>query len=857
MKRFLTAALAASLILTLFSCGGKNTAEPADGTVNTEETAPAIPERVSGEIRKNTIRFSGFDSIAIVKPADASGEVITASSKIYTAVKNATGTDPVFCTDQKKNGEGVLEILIGKTSRDASLDVTDKLRIDDYYIGVNGSSVIVAGGSDASTVKAIEIFALSFASLYEKDEYGPDDFAEFRYTYRISGADIAGVPLDRFSIIYPAGDEDGEYKAQKLRGHIFEEYQYDLVTAEDTAERTSDYEILVGTVSRSETEYLRSEPLPEYCFDIAVKGTKLVFATGSLWAFDTALGTLDSFVKDGVFSVPADTDISVSDASVKKTEHDFVYIRTKGRDGDIPVKKLTLCGADISEYSIVYHDYGESGKGACESEMFAANELRTYIEYATGTVLPLVKDTEPASEREIVVGTTSREKEGAVSVDRTGFGDEGLYIASDGTRLVLAGGEKRGTLYAVYTFLEDYIGCRFFSSDCEIIYCADRIDVPSGISVFEKSDLEYRDNSTFSVLSSRTAPKLKMNSSFRRSLDDAHGGSIKFLNDNEGFVHTMSRYLGLGSDKTQPCLTDEENYEKAIAAIRLYMGIHPDADIVSISQNDNNNYCRCSECARVNREEGSQAGTLIRFVNRIANELGDEFPNVKFMTLAYMYSEEPPKTAPAENVIVELCNFEDCLAHTIGECSESEDFFELLRGWDAITDDLYVWFYGCSFWPGNLMTPFMNFDALYDDFRIFRENGVKGVFIEGITETFGNEFGELRAYLLAKLMWDPDMTKEEYEEAIHEFIAAYYGPVSGMVQNYFDFLRSASGNAHYNLWAGPSDVFDNSLMPLYLNEISKWWATATVIECENPDTGRHIKMLHDGFRYVSGCFPKR
>jgi len=50
-----------------------------------------------------------------------------------------------------------------------------------------------------------------------------------------------------------------------------------------------------------------------------------------------------------------------------------------------------------------------------------------------------------------------------------GLGTDGIVIRNLGDDLILAGGHPRGTLYAVYTFLEDMLGCRWWSSKVSTI----------------------------------------------------------------------------------------------------------------------------------------------------------------------------------------------------------------------------------------------------------------------------------------------------------------------------------------------------------------------------------------------------
>ena len=49
----------------------------------------------------------------------------------------------------------------------------------------------------------------------------------------------------------------------------------------------------------------------------------------------------------------------------------------------------------------------------------------------------------------------------------------------------------RGTVYGVFTFLEDYLGCRFYAPEIEIVPERDRIEIPD-IDDIQTPDFEYR-----------------------------------------------------------------------------------------------------------------------------------------------------------------------------------------------------------------------------------------------------------------------------------------------------------------------------------------------------------------------------
>ena len=88
----------------------------------------------------------------------------------------------------------------------------------------------------------------------------------------------------------------------------------------------------------------------------------------------------------------------------------------------------------------------------------------------------------------------------------------------------------------------------------------------------------------------------------------------------------------------QPCLCDESNYEKALARVMEQLANNTTGKVISISQNDNHNYCKCNQCKAKEAELGTKADILLSFVNRIAEEVAKKYPDVKIHTLAYFFT---------------------------------------------------------------------------------------------------------------------------------------------------------------------------------------------------------------------------
>jgi hypothetical protein len=96
-----------------------------------------------------------------------------------------------------------------------------------------------------------------------------------------------------------------------------------------------------------------------------------------------------------------------------------------------------------------------------------------------------------------------------------------------------------------------------------------------------------------------------------------------------------------------------------------------------------------------------------------------------------------------------------------------------------------VWDYTTNF--GHYQQPFPNFDVLQQNVQFFIDHGVKGIFEQGNYSGGGNgELGPLRAYLLARLLWNP---KTDLQRDMTEFLNAYYGNAAPAMRSYVDLLE--------------------------------------------------------------------
>jgi len=472
----------------------------------------------------------------------------------------------------------------------------------------------------------------------------------------------------------------------------------------------------------------------------------------------------------------------------------------KTRIAVLPIVLLFLVGRGHGAVTLAQNGAAKAvivvAEDAPEPERHAAAELADFLRQITDATFE-ISHTSVAGKSSLLVGpTAARLADAGFSTD--GLGADGIIIRTIGDDLILAGGHPRGTLYAVYTFLDEHLGCRWWSSKVSTI--PEKPTLTAGtLDVRYVPALEYRESFWFDALDGDWSVRNKCNGNSNR-LDDKRGGRHRY----EGFVHTFyplippdkyfedhpewfSEIDGKRSHKrAQLCLTNEQMRAELVKNLKGRLHNHPGATIASVSQNDWRGNCQCDKCAAIEKEEGSPAGLMLRFVNAVAEDIEEDFPNVAISTLAYQYTRKPPKiTKPRDNVIVRLCSIECSFSVPLSH-ERNSTFRDDIVGWSKICHRLYIWDYTTNF--RHHIMPHPNLRVLGPNVRFFVDHSVKGLFEQGAYTTNGAEMAELRAWVLAKLLWDP--TRDE-QELVDEFIAGYYGPAGPHIHEYLKITHDA------------------------------------------------------------------
>lgn len=437
------------------------------------------------------------------------------------------------------------------------------------------------------------------------------------------------------------------------------------------------------------------------------------------------------------------------------------------------------------------------------TEKTAADELQSHINLMTGTEFPICSESEVSSydDHVIYIGATKY----ATRILETDHPDpflfDEIFLKANKNNLVLTGHERRGALYAVYSFLEDVCGCRWFTPDVTRIPNLSAFSFPKDLSISYAPKLHYREiynrNAQISLFSARN----KGNG----NIDPQYGGRISILNGVHSFFKLIppEKYFGehpewfseingkRTAEKTQLCLTNDEMRLELTKNVLAQLRENPETTIVDISQNDQIGFCTCEKCLAVDEEEESHAGTLLRFLNQVATDIEAEFPDIMVETLAYQYTRKPPKfVKPRKNILIRLCSIECDFTRPFSDPS-NRDFYDDLSGWSRISPNLFVWDYVTNY--EDYIGPHPNWHVLAPNIRTLTDHHVNGLFEEGE----GDDFCEMKNWVLMKLMWNSELNTRDLME---DFSETYYGKeATPHIMNYWDILLDAAENSDISI----------------------------------------------------------
>lgn len=461
---------------------------------------------------------------------------------------------------------------------------------------------------------------------------------------------------------------------------------------------------------------------------------------------------------------------------------------------------------------------------ASESEAWAAKELQHWLKETSGAYFPIQFHDQSHEGPQIILGHSEAVRK-ISGKSAPHDGDESYRYFNSGGDIIIYGGKQRGTMYGVMSFLENELGCRWYTPSVTVAPKRHSVTFRS-FDHSEAPGIQVRNDFYFEAFDPLWAARNKMNG--RMWHKDQPGGAKSYWRGHTFFLlvppseyykdhpeyyslingKRIYQYIPEGKTdylETQLCLSNPDVLKIAIKNIKKYMRENPEYDVYCVSQNDNDwESCQCDKCQKIVKKEEAESGIIIWFVNQVAEAVEKEFPHKNIGTFAYLYSEAPPKyIRPRDNVVIRYCTYGACSSHDIKSCPENKKYYEHLKGWSKITKRLYIWDYLVNF--HHYLQPFPNFNVLQSNIQTFREYNAEGIMEQAVFESRGGEFSELKAYLISRLLWNPD---GDTESVINDFMYGYYGRAGKYVRQYFDLLNSKlTPEIHIKNRMKPTDPF--------------------------------------------------
>lgn len=576
-----------------------------------------------------------------------------------------------------------------------------------------------------------------------------------------------------------------------------------------------------------------------------VDGSGTVNAMDSFNLKATIAGTTGAVCDSEAADFDADGKISAMDSFYMKS-YMAGAISDESFESGYNVYKLLIGGYEITDFCIVVPE----GATAQDNAHYAAERMQYYIEVATGVRLDFCYGNENRTRPHAIVYNM-------VALDSPlgeELGYEGYkYDITDGDLNIY--GTMRGNMYCTYDLLER-LGFVFYSGDYTFLWKSRRIELSEGEGETFVPKLNFRMITSFGSEEAHFFAQKLNGSQLYSNEDNTRFGTLtgpRFIN-----AHSYSYYwrmaTGTYTDDDhlyecwqsgeqmqesdygstppwQPCATSNADYEKLLLGLDRTITMiekwghkfsaHVSAMSFSICDNQKG-YCSCRNCTKKFRTEG-YSGLYIDLTNRAARDvkiLYPQYPTLKMMSIIYDHTI-PQTVRPEDNVIIFFCG-QGCNNHPInsGGCTGNKPLIhklhndEVVKSLNAWTEfcheagaEIWFWYYPVSFLF--YMSPCPNVLKLYEDFNfIINECGVDGFYFE--CGGLGYGFESLKSHLASEFIYKPEMSYEEYEKILMDYLYIYYGEGYEYIYDYLVMQNFAGtkDECYLNNYSYPQDMYD-------------------------------------------------
>ncbi len=480
-------------------------------------------------------------------------------------------------------------------------------------------------------------------------------------------------------------------------------------------------------------------------------------------------------------------------------------------------------------------------KNANNYEILGANELQLFIEKATASKLEIIKDNEiNGNEYLISVGDTSLLKnESSVTVDKEKLKDAGLLIKTVDKVVYLVGATGIGTVNAVYEFLKFHVGFKAYAVDMVVYNHLPTLKLLNVNYEYTPSvqfivSNEQENNFDENLIPNNMRMHITMNVTGSGGFNYDGKLYTLFPHSNDYVIsYTEEHKDWFNSKGNQLCYSNEEMIEEFCKRFYNSFVVGKSEPFIMLGVNDFIGSCNCQKCQEGMVKYGGQGGIYVRFMNRVANYVEEQFATEgveRKLTLIglmyYDYDKPPVKTnsdgsyspydesviPDSEGQVTVGCCFapiDACYTHPFNDenCESNKTFYEKYKQWSYLTNELSTYIYATN--SASYLMPFNNWSSYGENFKEFEKLGVRYVYDEACSANGLTSMQSLRIFIRSSLAWNAN---QNVEDLMKEFFSVYYGVGGKYVEEYFnslmeqfEYIYVTTNNQHHTYNYGRHD----------------------------------------------------
>ncbi len=492
-------------------------------------------------------------------------------------------------------------------------------------------------------------------------------------------------------------------------------------------------------------------------------------------------------------------------------------------------------------------------------------EFQRILEQMSGVKIPVVgPDQVTSAGVKIYIGQVPLPN--GLSVDETTLDPRGYCIVATENAVVLRGKTYGGTINALYGFLQDKLGVRWFfptklfeviprQDTLRVEYCSEIHNPSFKGAMFTVGAGIQKEGDVWGERMRRDEGAWKY-----------HGAMVHYL----GYILDSAKYgkshpefyplingqrsIPAPGDRSapQPCLSNPELVKVVVEFCRKTFDENPNALMVAIGENDSRDWCSCEKCQKMDvlplekfNESEQHSDRYFTFANQVARAVNESHPGKMVGCLAYDGTVTPPK---------KIDKLEPNVA--IGMCIDSSQYYDpkyktkdynTLAAWKPKCRNICTYDYLGLNWPAPRYYPHLYAQHLKE----MHEQGILVKFTEPCPcwPTFGPMI-----YLATQLMWD---IKQNPDVILNDLFSGLFGKEAGAeMKAYYEVFENAwmrpktgRNGKYFEGWSSMREQM--AIFELAdLDEALKHLALAKAL-AKDPVIRQRVEYIERGFAYAA------